>query len=164
MKFGQKLKLKKDWIYNKYLIFTKDEILYVAQYEHKYGMKLHHPKIADLLDFQFNWMDRDTKIEEYFEVIEDNLKNEKVEIMLNEIIEDIFKQNWTGKETLSSIENMRKQLYKNLKDQLNGYWSGHSAYSIMVYGGFLINKKRSEKGKLTALGERFIEDFERLGK
>lgn len=84
--------------------------------------------------------------------------------MLNEIIEDIFKQNWTGKETLSSIENMRKQLYKNLKDQLNGYWSGHSAYSIMVYGGFLINKKRSEKAKLTALGERFIEDFERLGK
>lgn len=84
--------------------------------------------------------------------------------MINEIIEDMFKQNWTGKETLSSIENMRKQLYKNLKDQLNGYWSGHSAYSIMVYGGFLINKKRSEKAELTALGERFIEDFERLGK
>ena len=71
MKFGQKLKLKKEWIYNKYLTFTKDEILQVAQYEHKYGMKLHHPKIADLLDFQFNWMDRDIKIEEYFEVIEE---------------------------------------------------------------------------------------------
>lgn len=84
--------------------------------------------------------------------------------MLNEIIEDMFKQNWTGKETLSSIENMRKQLYKNLKDQLNGYWSGHSAYSIMVHGGFLINKKRSEKAKLTALGEIFMADFERLGK
>ena len=56
--------------------------------------------------------------------------------MLNEIIEDVFNQNWTGEDTLSSIENMRKQLYKNLQDQLNGYWSGSSAYSIMNHGSF----------------------------
>lgn len=59
---------------------------------------------------------------------------------------------------------MRKQLYKNLKDQLNGYWSGHSAYSIMVHGGFLINSKRGTKKQLTSLGEKFIEDFERVQK
>ena len=80
--------------------------------------------------------------------------------MLNEIIEDVFNQNWTGEDTLSSIENMRKQLYKNLQDQLNGYWSGSSAYSIMVYGGFLVDSKRGTKKQLTVLGEKFIEDFE----
>lgn len=84
--------------------------------------------------------------------------------MLNEIIEDMFNQNWTGEYTLSSIENMRKQLYKNLKDQLNGYWSGSSAYSIMVLGGFLIDSKSGTKKQLTALGEKFIEDFEILKK
>lgn len=81
-------------------------------------------------------------------------------LLINEIIEDMFNQNWTGEYTLSSIENMRKQLYKNLKDQLNGYWSGSSAYSIMVHGGFLIDSKRGTKKQLTALGEKFIEDFE----
>jgi len=84
--------------------------------------------------------------------------------MINKIIEDMFNQNWTGKETLSSIENMRKQLYKNLKDQLNGYWSGHSAYSIMIYGGFLMDSKRGTKKQLTSFGEKFIEDFEKENK
>lgn len=81
-------------------------------------------------------------------------------LLINEIIEDVFNQNWTGEYTLSSIENMRKQLYKNLKDQLNGYWSGSSAYSIMIYGGFLVDSKSGTKKELTALGEKFIEDFE----
>lgn len=71
MKFGTKLKLKKDWEYNKYFTFQKDEILIVVQYMHKYGMKLHHPRIIDLLDFQFNYENRDKKIEEYFEIVEE---------------------------------------------------------------------------------------------
>lgn len=58
---------------------------------------------------------------------------------------------------------MRKQLYKNLKDQLNGYLSGSSAYSIMVYGGFLVDSKSGTKKELTELGERFIKDFEENG-
>ncbi|MDK2050548.1 hypothetical protein [Aliarcobacter butzleri] len=71
MNFGTKLKLKKDWEYNKYFTFQKDEILIVAQYMHKYGMRLHHPRIIDLLDFQFNYENRDKKIEEYFEIVEE---------------------------------------------------------------------------------------------
>lgn len=70
MNFGTELKLKKEWRYNSFLTFGKGEIFKVALYEHKYGMKLHHPKISDLLDFEFNWMNRDVKIEEYFEVVE----------------------------------------------------------------------------------------------
>ncbi|WP_151950322.1 hypothetical protein [Aliarcobacter butzleri] len=54
MKFGTKLKLKKDWEYNKYFTFEKDEILQVAIYEHKYGIKLHHPRITDLNECSYS--------------------------------------------------------------------------------------------------------------
>ena len=48
-------------------------------------------------------------------------------ININEIIEDMFNLYWKGEYTLSSIDNMRKQLNKNINDQIQGYWSGHSA-------------------------------------
>ncbi len=80
--------------------------------------------------------------------------------MLNEIIEDMFNTYWHGEDTLSSIENMRKQLYKNLQDQLNGFWSGKSAYSIMTKGGFLVDSKSGTKKELTELGKKFMQDFE----
>lgn len=70
MQFGTKIKLKKDWQYNQYFLFEKGDEFQVAQYHHKYGMKLHYQRISDLLDFEFNWMTRDSKIEEYFEVVE----------------------------------------------------------------------------------------------
>lgn len=80
--------------------------------------------------------------------------------MLDEIIEDMFKSYWHGEDVLASIENMRKQLYKNLTDQLNGFWSGQSAYFIMTKGGFLVDAKSGTKKELTELGKRFIKDFE----
>lgn len=70
MKFGAELKLKKEWKYNSFLTFEKGDTFKVAQYEHNYGMKLHHPKITDLLNFGFNWMNRADRIDEYFEVVE----------------------------------------------------------------------------------------------
>ena len=85
-------------------------------------------------------------------------------ININEIIEDMFNLYWKGEYTLSSIDNMRKQLNKNINDQIQRYWSGHSAYSIMVKGGFLINEKKGAKKELTELGKRFIKDFEFRGK
>lgn len=84
--------------------------------------------------------------------------------MIDEIIKDMFSQCWSGEHTLKSIENMRKQLHKNLTDQLNGYWSGSSAYTIMIHGGFLIDSKRGTKKELTELGKRFMKDFEDKGK
>ena len=85
----------------------------------------------------------------------------RLAIDMDKIIEDMFNEHWYGESTLSSIINMRKQLYKNLEDQLNGYWSGRSAYCIMVFGGFLIDSKSGTKKQLTSLGKRFIEDFEK---
>lgn len=70
MEFGTELKLKKEWKYNNHLTFEKGDTFKVALYEHKYGTKLYHPRISNLLDFKFNWMNKDIRIEEYFEVIE----------------------------------------------------------------------------------------------
>lgn len=70
MKFGTELKLKKEWKYNSLLTFGKGDTFKVAQYEHKYGMKLHHLEIADLLNFKFNCMNEADRIDEYFEIVE----------------------------------------------------------------------------------------------
>jgi len=80
--------------------------------------------------------------------------------MLDEIIENMFNTYWHGEDILSSVENMKKQLYKNLTDQMNGFWSGSSAYKIMVNGGFLIDSKSGTKKELTELGRQFIKEVE----
>lgn len=85
----------------------------------------------------------------------------------NKIIHKLFSSRWSGDLNSASIDDMRKQLYKNLKNQVDGYWSGSTAYSIMVDGGFLIDSKRVRiensgmaKGKkLTVLGEMFVESM-----
>ena len=83
---------------------------------------------------------------------------------INKIIHQMFSTRWSGDLNNSPIEDMRKQLHKNLQNQIDGYWSGHTAYHIMVDGGFLIDSKRkrikdmgmAEGKKLTALGQMFM--------
>jgi hypothetical protein len=85
----------------------------------------------------------------------------------NTIIQKLFSERWTKNLSKAPIEDMRQQLYENLQNQVDGYWSGHTAYGIMVDGGFLIDSKRIRikdtgmaKGKiLTVLGEMFMESM-----
>ncbi len=79
--------------------------------------------------------------------------------MIDNIIKKMFEENWSGKSTIKSIDTMKKQLYKNLNDQLNGYWSGSTAYYIMTRGGFLIDAKRGTKKELTELGKIFMDEY-----
>jgi len=87
---------------------------------------------------------------------------------IDKIIHKLFSSRWTGDLNSSPISDMRKQLAKNLQNQIDGYWTGHTAYHIMVDGGFLIDSKRkriknsgmAEGKKLTLLGEMFMESME----
>ena len=76
---------------------------------------------------------------------------------IDELILDLFKS-WAGPEN-GNLELAKKTLHKNLIDQIAGYWSGHTAYWIMTHGGFLMDSPRSEKKKLTALGEMFMREM-----
>lgn len=87
---------------------------------------------------------------------------------IDTIIKQLFSTRWSENLRHAPIDEMRKQLHKNLRDQVNGYWSGHTAYSIMVDGGFIVDAKRvrdEESGKckgkrLTLLGEMFMSSME----
>ena len=86
---------------------------------------------------------------------------------IDKIIHALFSNRWTGDLNNSPIEFMRKQLHKNLQNQIDGFWSGHTAYHIMIDGGFLIDSKRiyieetsKAKGKkLTLLGQMFMDSM-----
>ena len=57
-----------------------------------------------------------------------------------------------------SVEEKRKQIAKTLRDQVAGFWSGHTAYHIVIDGGFLKDAKSGEEKQLTALGEAFLSE------
>jgi len=83
------------------------------------------------------------------------------------IIDELFSRRWSGDLNSAPIEEKRKQLHKNLQNQIDGYWSGSTAYGIMVDGGFLIDSKRdliedtgmAQGKRLTLLGEKFMESM-----
>lgn len=77
---------------------------------------------------------------------------------IDELITGLFKS-WVGPQR-DSLELAKEQLHKNLKDQLAGYWSGSTAYWIMTHGGFLLDGKKGEKKKLTALGAMFMTEMQ----
>ncbi len=79
---------------------------------------------------------------------------------IDKIIFTLFSNRWSDDVAKAGIEKMRKQLHKNLTDQINGYWSGHTAYHLMVDGGFLKDSKSGTKKELTMLGEVFMSSME----
>lgn len=79
------------------------------------------------------------------------------ERLIDSIIETLFKSRWSGDLSSSPVSEMRDQLFKTLRDQTMGYWSGHTAYNIAVDGGFLINDKKGENKRLTSLGAMLVE-------
>lgn len=80
---------------------------------------------------------------------------------MDEIISKTFNKYWHGDEVLKSLDNMKAQLYKNLNDQCNSYWSGSGAYCIMTKGGFLFDGKSCTEKVLTPLGEMFMEEYKK---
>ena len=79
---------------------------------------------------------------------------------IDKVIENLFTSRWVGDKQLESIYTMRTQLYKTLRNQIDGYWSGSTAYDIAVDGGFLKDSPAGSEKQLTALGVMFIESME----
>lgn len=80
----------------------------------------------------------------------------KIETPYDNVISELFEKRWTADLSHAPIEKKRAQLYKTLRDQSCGYWSGHSAYHLALHGGFLIDGKSNTFKKLTAIGVHFM--------
>jgi hypothetical protein len=52
----------------------------------------------------------------------------------------------------------RKQIVKTLQSQTDGYWSGHTAYHMVVNAGLLKDAKFNEKKHLTLVGKAFMQN------
>jgi len=78
---------------------------------------------------------------------------------MDELIETMFRQHWSPQ--LDNVDDMRAQLYKSLFNQMDGYWSGNSAYLIMTEGGFLMGGKSNTNKRLTGLGLQFIKEMQK---
>ncbi len=78
---------------------------------------------------------------------------------IDKVIKKLFSERWTDNLASADITAQRAQLHKTLKDQINGYWSGHTAYHLAVDGGFLIDAKKKADKKLTSIGQMFMDSF-----
>ncbi|GAB0151794.1 hypothetical protein [Marinobacterium sp. BA1] len=83
-------------------------------------------------------------------------------VLSDEYINSLFIGTNFGDLVNGSVAEKRKLIIKNLKNQLDGYWSGHTIYNILVHGGFLHDAKTSEQKRLTALGIVFLREAEEV--
>ena len=80
-------------------------------------------------------------------------------VITDEYVNELFKGTNFGRPINECVNKKREQLAKTLRDQVAGYWSGHTAYNIVVHGGLLIDAKSSEPKQLTDLGRDFLAEF-----
>lgn len=81
-------------------------------------------------------------------------------VISDEYVNELFEGTNFGEPTNNCVLKKREQIAKNLRDQLNGYWSGHTAYHILIDGKFLKDAKSNEKKEPTALGVAFLQEME----
>lgn len=79
-------------------------------------------------------------------------------VVSDDYINELFEGTKFGDTIDNSVIERRKLIKKTLRNQLDGYWSGHTAYGIIVHGGFLLDTKVGRPKFLTALGEAFLKD------
>lgn len=94
------------------------------------------------------------------ELCKSNLEDQE---SIDKIIYNLFDKYWCGESTLKSLDTMKKQLHKNLSNQMQAYWSGSTAYSIMVTGGFLVDGQKGTNKSLTSRGQVFMKAMQEKG-
>lgn len=106
MKFGTKLKLKREWRVG-IIDFEVGDIFYVANYIHKKGIQLKHTSVANLIDFKFLCNERDAKIDEYFEVLSSDSE------LIEEYKQMMFESNTKAQNMVSELRLKIDELKEN---------------------------------------------------
>ncbi|WP_051560584.1 hypothetical protein [Marinobacterium jannaschii] len=78
----------------------------------------------------------------------------------DDFINSLFEGTNFGEAINNSVTKKRNLIAKTLRNQLDGFWSGHTAYSIVVTGGLLLDTKSGQPKHLTAIGEAFMKEYE----
>jgi len=81
IKFGTKLRLKKDWERG-HLTFSTGDIVNVAHFDHKYSLILCHPQLKGVIKFKYRPQHMEEKIGEYFDIIDDQGLQQAVDDLL----------------------------------------------------------------------------------
>jgi len=87
------------------------------------------------------------------------MKPERISIVSDDYINNLFSGSNFGEATNNCVKRKRKQIAKTLRDQVEGFWSGHTAYHIAVDGGFLVNAGKGVPKRLTPLGRAYLETY-----
>ncbi|WP_415912291.1 hypothetical protein [Neptuniibacter sp. QD37_11] len=126
------------------------------------GRKAHHqccPKCDHLFSTQWG-VTHAEKAARRERVLAIDFSSKQSSPFTDDFIEQLFQGTNFGEPINNSTTLKRKQLVKTLTDQLNGFWSGHTAYHMVVDAGLLKDAKTSETKQLTALGELFLKEHE----
>lgn len=81
-------------------------------------------------------------------------------LVTDEYITVLFQGTNFGDTINNSVDEQRALIARTLRNQIDGYWSGHTAYHIVVDGGFLKDAKVGAVKHLTKLGHLFLLEFE----
>lgn len=76
----------------------------------------------------------------------------------DEYIDSLFENTNFGDAVNNSNKEKRDLIVRSLKNQLEGFWSGHTIYHILIVGGFLHDAKHGEQKRLTELGAAFLQE------
>ena len=80
-------------------------------------------------------------------------------VLSDKYINSLFEGTRFGPDIDGCINKKRALIAKTLRNQVDGYWSGSTAYHIAVNGGFLKDAKSGEQKELTILGTAFMTEF-----
>lgn len=79
-------------------------------------------------------------------------------VVSDDYINKLFEGTKFGAKVDNCVHEKRKIIAHTLRTQVAGFWAGHTAYNIVVQGGFLHDAKRGDIKRLTQLGAAFLEE------
>ena len=80
----------------------------------------------------------------------------KYRVITDDEIIDLFEGTNFGDKINNCAKMKRRELFKSVRDKQNGYWTGHTAFNIMLNAGLVQNGLASNKTNLTTRGYNFL--------